>query len=103
MRLHGIEGVIRGGKRRTAIPEPTAPRPPDLVDRRFTADRPNRLWVADMTYVRIWAGWVYVAFVLHVYSRMIVGWQLAGHLRTNRHLDALEMALGSERSETVTG
>jgi len=58
MRVHGIEGVIRGGRRRTAIPEPAAPRPPDLVARRFTADRPNRLWVADMTYVRPQAGWV---------------------------------------------
>ena len=93
MRVHGIEGVIRGGRRRTTIPEPAAPRPPDLVARRFTADRPNRLWVADMTYVRTWAGWVYVAFVLDVYSRMIVGWQLAGHLRTDLPLDALEMAL----------
>lgn len=93
MRAHGIEGVIRGGKRRTTIPEPAAPRPPDLVDRRFTADRPNGLWVADMTYVRTWARWVYVAFVLDVYSRMIVGWQLAGHLRTDLPLDALEMAL----------
>jgi transposase InsO family protein len=73
MHAHGIEGVIRGGKRRTTISEPTAPRPSDLVDRRFVADRPNRLWVADMTYVRTWTGWVYVAFVLDVYSRMIVG------------------------------
>jgi transposase InsO family protein len=93
MRLHGIEGVIRGGKRRTTIPEPAAPRPPDLVERRFVADRPNRLWVADMTYIRTWTGWVYVAFVLDVYSRMIVGWQLAGHLRTDLPLDALEMAV----------
>lgn len=93
MRIHGIEGVIRGGKRRTTVPEPAAPRPPDLVDRWFVAQGPNRLWVADMTYVRTWTGWVYVAFVLDVYSRMIVGWQLAGHLRTDLPLDALEMAL----------
>lgn len=65
----------------------------DLVDHRFTAERPNRLWVVDMTYVRTQAGWVYVAFVLDVYSRMIVGWQLAGHLRADLSLDALEMAL----------
>jgi putative transposase len=93
MRRAGLQGVIRGGRRRTTIPEPAAPRPPDLVNRRFTASRPNRMWVADLTYVRTWTGWVYVAFVLDVYSRMIVGWQLAGHLRTDLPLDALEMAL----------
>ena len=93
MRTHGIVGVIRGGRRRITIPEPAAPRPPDLVNRRFTATRPDQLWVADLTYVRTWTGWVYVAFVLDVYSRMIVGWQLAGHLRTDLPLDALEMAL----------
>ena len=93
MRRAGLQGVIRGGRRRTTIPEPAAPRPPDLVNRRFTASRPNQMWVADLTYVRTWTGWVYVAFVLDVYSRMIVGWQLAGHLRTDLPLDALEMAL----------
>ncbi|WP_443080328.1 DDE-type integrase/transposase/recombinase [Streptomyces sp. SP18BB07] len=69
-----MEGVIRGRRRRTTFPEPTAPRPPDLVNRLFTASRPNQLWVADLTYVRTWSGWVYVAFVLDVYSRIIVGW-----------------------------
>jgi transposase InsO family protein len=103
MRSHGIEGVIRGGKRRTTIPEPAAPRPPDLVERRFTAQGPNRLWVADMTYVRTWTGWVYVAFVLDVYSRMIVGWQLAGHLRTDLPLDALEMALWQRKIRHADG
>ena len=68
MRELGLEGVIRGQRRRTTIPETTAPRPPDLVDRDFTADRPDQLWVADMTYVRTWSGWAYVAFVLDVYS-----------------------------------
>ncbi|CAM5666987.1 MULTISPECIES: IS3 family transposase [Streptomyces] len=77
MRELGIEGVIRGQRRRTTVPEPSAPRPPDLVDRNFMALRPNQLWVADMTYVRTWSGWVYVAFVLDVYSRMIAGWQVA--------------------------
>ena len=77
-----LEGVIRGQRRRTTVPEPSAPRPPDLVDRNFTASRPNQLWVADMTYVRTWSGWAYVAFVLDVYSRMIVGWQVANHMRT---------------------
>lgn len=93
MRRAGLQGVIRGGRRRTTIPEPAAPRPPDLVNRRFTASRPNQMWVADLTYIRTWTGWVYVAFVLDVYSRMIVGWQLARHLRTDLPLDALEMAL----------
>ncbi|MGW7210030.1 IS3 family transposase [Streptomyces sp. NPDC054837] len=93
LREDGLEGVIRGRRRRTTVPEPTAPRPPDLVNRLFTATRPNQLWVADLTYVRTWAGWVYVAFVLDVYSRMIVGWQLATHMRTDLPLDALEMAL----------
>ncbi|MEU6277501.1 IS3 family transposase [Streptomyces populi] len=93
MREDGLEGVIRGQRRRTTIPEPAAPRPPDLVNRRFTASRPNQLWVADLTYIRTWSGWVYVAFVLDVYSRMTVGWQLATHMRTDLPLDALEMAL----------
>lgn len=69
------------------------PATPDLVNRLFTATRPNQLWVADLTYVRTWSGWVYVAFVLDVYSRVIVGWQLATHMRTDLPLDALEMAL----------
>lgn len=69
----GLEGVLRGRRRRTTIPEPSAPRPPDLVDRNFTAARPDQLWVADMAYVRTWSGRAYVAFVLDVYSRMIVG------------------------------
>ncbi|MFC3998880.1 IS3 family transposase [Nocardiopsis sediminis] len=93
MRTAGIEGVIRGQRRRTTVPESSAVRPPDLVERRFAADRPNRLWVADMTYVRTWSGWVYVAFVLDVYSRMVVGWQAASHMRTELVLDALEQAL----------
>jgi transposase InsO family protein len=93
MREDGLEGVIRGHRRRTTIPEPSAPRPPDLVNRRFTASRPNQLWVADLTYIHTWSGWAYVAFVLDVYSRMIFGWQLATHMRTDLPLDALEMAL----------
>jgi putative transposase len=103
MRAHDIEGVIRGGRRRTTIPEPTAIRPPDLVERRFVADRPNRLWVTDITYVRTWTGWVYVAFVLDVYSRMIVGWQLADNLRTDLPLDALEMALWQRKIRHTDG
>jgi putative transposase len=93
MRAHGLEGVRRGTARRTTIPDQSAARPPDLVNRRFTAERPDQLWLADITYVRTWEGWVYVAFVLDAFSRRIVGWQLAGHLRTDLPLDALEMAL----------
>ncbi|MEU0940326.1 IS3 family transposase [Embleya sp. NPDC005971] len=103
MRELGIEGVIRGRRRRTTTSEPAAPRPPDLVDRRFTADRPDRLWVADLTYVRTWSGWAYVAFVLDVYSRMIVGRQIADHLRTELPLDALEMALWRRRIKKDSG
>ncbi|MFF1423096.1 IS3 family transposase [Streptomyces sp. NPDC058280] len=73
MREDGLEGVMRGQRRRTTIPEPSAPRPPDLVNRRFTAHRPNQLWVADLTYIRTWSGWAYAAFVLDVYSRMSSG------------------------------
>jgi putative transposase len=103
MRELGIEGVIRGQRRRTTVPEPSAPRPPDLVDRDFTASRPDQLWVADMTYVRTWSGWVYVAFVLDVYSRMIVGWQVANHMRSELPLDALEMALWRRKIKTDSG
>jgi transposase InsO family protein len=93
----GIEGVIRGRRRRTTIPEPSAPRPPNLVNRRFSAERPNQLWLADLTYIRTWSGWVYVAFVLDAYSRRIVGWQAATHMRTDLPLDALEMALWRQK------
>jgi putative transposase len=89
----GLVGVRRGHKHRTTIPDATAVRPPDLVDRRFVADRPNQLWVADITYVSTWEGWMYVAFVLDVHSRVIVGWQIAPHLRTDLVLDAIEMAI----------
>jgi putative transposase len=89
----GIHGVQRGKRRFTTVAEPTAARPPDLVARQFIAERPNQLWVADITYVSTWEGWMYVAFVLDVHSRMIVGWQIAGHLRTDLVLDALEMAI----------
>lgn len=89
----GLRGVQRGKKRFTTVPDITAARPPDLVDRRFVAGRPNQLWLADITYASTWEGWMYVAFVSDVYSRAIVGWQIAGHLRTDLVLDALEMAI----------
>jgi putative transposase len=89
----GITGVVRGKTKRTTIGDQQAPRPADLVERRFTAPAPNRLWVADLTYVRTWSGFVYAAFIIDAFSRMIVGWQLAAHLRTDLALDALEMAI----------
>jgi putative transposase len=93
MRTLGITGVVRGTKRRTTVADPAAVRAPDLVNRRFTATRPNQLWVSDFTYVASWSGTVYVAFVIDVYSRLIVGWRAAGSMRTELVLDALEMAV----------
>ena len=94
MRANGICGAKRRGKPwRTTRPDPAARRRPDLVDRDFTAAGPNRLWVADITYLRCWEGVVFFAFILDAYSRRIVGWQLAGHMRTTLVLDALRMAL----------
>ncbi|MFJ9682565.1 IS3 family transposase [Streptomyces sp. NPDC101194] len=103
MRPAGLEGVIRGQRRRTTIPEPTTPRPPDLVNRRFAASRPNQLWVVDLSCIRTWSGWVYAAFALDVYSRMIVGWQLATHMRTDLPLDAPEMALWRRGTKKGSG
>ena len=99
MRQAQITGLVRGAKRRTTIPDPAAPKPPDLVKRSFVATRPNQLWVSDITYVRTWEGWAYVAFVTDVFSRRIVGWQLASHLRTDLPLDALEMAVHQRRPQ----
>ncbi len=93
MRDLGLRGAVRGATVRTTLPDGAAGRPADLVERDFRADHPDRLWVADLTYVRTFAGWVYVAFIVDVFSRRIVGWQLATHLRTSLALDALEMAI----------
>jgi transposase InsO family protein len=95
MAANGIVGAKRRGKPwRTTKPDPTAQRPRDLVQRQFTAPEPNRLWVGDFTYLRCWEGVVYFAFVIDVFSRMVVGWQLAQNMRTTLVLDALRMALG---------
>jgi len=95
MRQEGLEGVRRGKKRRTTIADEAAlERARDLLQRDFTATRPNGKWLADITYRRTWNGFVYLAFILDCYSRLIVGWQLATHLRTDLVLDALEMANG---------
>jgi len=94
MREMGLRGAIRGRKyKRTTIGDEAAPRPADLVQRDFTADRPNRLWVADLTYVATWSGFVYVAFIIDVFSRKIVGWRVSSSLRSDLALDALEQAL----------
>jgi transposase InsO family protein len=96
----GLRGLVRGRAfKRTTIVEESWQRPADLVQRNFTADRPNRLWVADLTYVATWAGFVYVAFVVDVFSRKIVGWRVSRSLRSDLALDALEQALHA-RPET---
>jgi transposase InsO family protein len=94
MRQHAIVGAKRRGKPwRTTITDPSATRAPDLVNRDFTATRPDELWVADFTYLRCWEGVVFFSFVIDVFSRRIVGWQFASHMRTDLVLDALRMAL----------
>ena len=93
MRQAGLRGLLRDKTPRTTRPAAETGRPGDLVKRDFTAVRPNQLWVADLTYVRTAMGWVYAAFVLDVYSRMIVGWQVATSLYTDLALDALKMAV----------
>jgi transposase InsO family protein len=95
MRSLGLQGVVRGGKRRTTISRDRTDYPADLVKRQFSATRPNQLWVADFTYVATWAGFVYVAFVIDVFSRRIIGWRVARSMHTELVLDALEQALWS--------
>jgi len=92
-----IEGARRGRSCRTTIVDNAAERPADLVQRQFVADRPNQLWVADITYVATWSGFAYVAFVTDVFARRIVGWRVARSMRTDLVLDALEQALWSRR------
>ena len=87
----------RGKPWRTTIADPSAQKRPDLVKREFTAERPDALWVGDFTYLRTWEGRMFFAFLIDVFSRMIVGWQLACHMRTDLVLDALRMALGTRR------
>jgi putative transposase len=95
MRTNGIQGAKRRGRPwRTTIPDPQAQRARDLVQRNFTAEAPNLLWVGDFTYLRCWEGLLYFSFIIDVFSRMVVGWQLAANMRTTLVLDALRMALG---------
>jgi putative transposase len=93
MAREGLQGAVRGKKRRTTFPDGQAGRAPDLVDRDFSAEQPNRLWVADFTYVSAWSGVVYVAFAIDAFSRRIVGWKADTTMRTSLVLDTLEMAL----------
>ncbi len=102
MRELGLQGVRRGRRVRTTLPEEPAIRPADLVERDFHAGRPNEMWVADITYVPTWSGFCYAAFVIDVYSRMLVGWSLAAHLRSSLAIEALEMAIW-HRDERLDG
>jgi len=101
--LH-LSGARRGKAfKRTTIADEAQHRPADLVNRQFVADRPNRLWVADLTYVKTFTGWVYVAFVIDVYSRSVVGWQTSTSLRSDLAIDALEMAIYARSDRDLDG
>ena len=102
MRKLGLRGVVRGKTWKTTFPDLSAPRPVRSGRSRLHRAAPNRLWVADLTYVRTWSGFVYAAFVIDAYSRMILGWQVSASLRTDLALDALEMALW-RRGDDVEG
>ena len=95
----GLQGVRRGKVVRTTVPDKTVTCPLDKVNRKFKADRPNQLWVSDFTYVSTWQGWLYVAFVIDVFARRIVGWRVSSSMRTDFVLDALEQALYARQSE----
>ena len=104
MRELGLQGCRRGRIWiRTTIGDERLDRPADLVERKFRAPAPNRLWVADLTYVKTHAGWVYVAFVIDVFSRMVVGWQASRSLRSDLAIDALEMAVHNRGAEGLDG
>ena len=99
MRRLGFQGVRRGKVVRTTVSDARAPCPLDRVNRVFRADRPNQLWVSDFTYVSTWQGWLYVAFVIDVYARRIVGWRVSRSMHTDFALDALEQALYARQPE----
>ena len=101
MRQMGLQGATRGKSFKvTTMADKSATRPDDLVERNFTAAHPNQLWVADLTYVATWSGFVYVAFVIDAFSRMIVGWRASSTLRSDLALDALEQALYARPEST---
>jgi putative transposase len=103
MKDEGLSGVRRGRQFRvTTIGDENQHRPSDLVDRQFVASAPNRLWVADLTYVKTHSGWVYVAFIIDVFSRAIVGWQCSTSLRSDLAIDALEMAIYSRNGRDLS-
>lgn len=95
----GVQGVRRGKSVRTPLPDTSAPCPLDRVNRVFEAERPNQLWVSDFTYVSTWQGWLFVAFVIDVFARRIVGWRVSSTMRTDLVLDALEQALYARQPE----
>ena len=97
----GLTGATRGKARRTTIADPTAPRPADLVQRQFGPAAPNRLWVADLTYVSTWSGFAYVAFVTDAYARRILGWRVAATMATSMVLDSIEQAIWTRQQEGV--
>ena len=99
MRRQGLRGVMRGKIVRTTVSDMKAPCPLDQVNRQFRAERPNQLWVSDFTYVSTWQGWLYVAFVIDVFARRIVGWRVSSSMRTDFVLDALEQALWARQPE----
>jgi putative transposase len=102
MRAAGLAGAVRGKVRRTTIADPAGQRAADLVGRRFAPAAPDRLWVADITYVSTWSGWVYVAFVTDAYARRIVGWRTGTSMSTQLVLDALEQAVWTRQREGST-
>jgi putative transposase len=99
MRADGLTGAVRGRVKRTTIVDPTAERAKDLVKRRFAPAAPDRLWVADMTYVSAWSGWVYVAFVVDAFARRIIGWRTGTSMSTQLVLDALEQAVWTRQRD----
>ncbi len=96
-----LAGAVRGKAKKTTIPDPTAARPADLVGRRFAPPAPNRLWVADLTYVSTWSGFAYVAFVTDAYARRILGWRVAATMTTTMVLDSIEQAIWTRQQDGV--
>ena len=101
MRAAGVEGARRSKRVKTTRSQPASARRPDLVQREFTATAPNRLWVTDLRFVPTWAGVAYVCFIVDAFSRMIVGWRVASHMRTEMVLDAIEMARRSRAAMMI--
>ena len=99
MRRLGLRGAVRGRRVRTTVPDLKQPCPLDRVNRQFSAERPNQLWVSDFTYVSTWQGWLYVAFVIDAFARRIVGWRVSSSMHTDFVLDALEQALYARQPE----